>query len=46
MEVVMYGGYKGEQEIDNFYVAYEELELSLLQEIHNLLHDAIESNLI
>lgn len=46
VEVVVYGGYKNEQEIDTFEVPYEKLELDTLYEIKDILDGAIETGLI
>jgi hypothetical protein len=36
-EVVVYGGYKGSEEVESFHVNYEELNLEKLVEIRELL---------
>lgn len=44
--IIVYGGYKGEEEIEEYDVNYEELEMDTLDEIKDLLDEAIENDLL
>jgi len=46
VEIVAYGGYKYETELDSYDVPYEELDDDTLEEINELLDDAIEYGLL
>ena len=46
VEVVVYGGYKYESELDSYDVEYEKLTVEILEEILDLLNDAIENDLL
>lgn len=46
VEVVVYGGYKYESELDSYDVEYEKLTVETLEEILDLLNDAIENDLL
>ncbi len=43
VEVVSYGGYKYETELDEYDVKYEKLDIETLEEILKLLNEAIEN---
>jgi hypothetical protein len=44
--IIVYGGYKYEEEVDEYDVPYEDLEINILIEIKELLDEAIESDLL
>jgi hypothetical protein len=46
VEIIVYGGYKAEYEEDRYNLDYEELEIETLQEIKQLLDNAIENELL
>ncbi|NPV12846.1 MAG: hypothetical protein HPY57_13825 [Ignavibacteria bacterium] len=46
VEVVIYGGYKYESELGSYDVKYDELTIETLEEINDLLDQAIENNLL
>jgi hypothetical protein len=46
VEIVVYGGYKYETELDSYDVPYEELDDDILEEINELLDYAIEYGLL
>lgn len=46
VEVVSYGGYKYESELDEYDVKYEKLDIDTLEEILELLNDAIENEFL
>jgi len=44
--VVVYGGYKYENELDSYHVEYEKLTVETLEEILDILNNAIENDLL
>lgn len=46
VEVIVYGGYKNQDEVDEYQLNYEELDKDTLEEILELLNDAIENDLL
>ena len=46
VEIVAYGGYKNQDEVDDYEVGYEDLDMPTLKEIKKLLDIAIENDLL